>query len=145
MHVGLPEVAYNQLVSNSNSFTWVCYICGCPNFHSSLFDNVSIETSNSFSLLSASSDIDIPGQTEPMTSTPIKDKTQTPKFSSPKNRGKRAIKGMIINCNGLKSSRKQALFRAALDHHDPDIVLGCEAKIDNDIATYSVFPDSCPS
>ena len=49
---------------------------------------------------------------------------------------------MIINCNGLKSSRKQVLFRAALDHHDPNIVLGCEAKIDNDIATYSVFPDS---
>ena len=140
--VGLPEEAYNHLVSNSNSFTWVCYICGCPNFHSSLFDNASLELSNSFSLLSESSDVIVTEPTEPTTSTPIKGKNRTPKFNSPKNRGKNSIKCMIVNCNGLKSTEKQAIFRAALDQHDPDLVLGCESKIDNSIATYSIFPDN---
>ena len=49
---------------------------------------------------------------------------------------------MIINCNGLKSTEKQAVFRGALDQHDPDLVFGCESKIDSSIATYSIFPDT---
>jgi len=104
-----------------------------------LFD-ISLETSNSFSSLDNTSDHDIAFQTQPITSTPTKNENPTPKFDPPKNRGKSAIKCIIINCNGLKSSDKQATFKAALDQHDPDIVLGCESKIDNTIATYSIFP-----
>ena len=76
-----------------------------------------------------------------MTSTPSKDKNKTPMFDL-KNRGKKAIKCMAINCNGLKSSEKQAIFRGSLEQHDPDLVFGCESKIDGSIATYSIFPDN---
>ena len=44
---------------------------------------------------------------------------------------------MVINCNSLKSCKKQADFKAAVTNHNPDIILGCESKIDEDIATYS--------
>ena len=49
---------------------------------------------------------------------------------------------MVINCNGLKGKDKQAVFRAAIDHHSPNIILGCESKICADQATYSIFPDN---
>ena len=49
---------------------------------------------------------------------------------------------MIINCNGLKGASRHIEFQALLDLHQPDIVLGCESKLDKDIPTYSVFPQN---
>lgn len=49
---------------------------------------------------------------------------------------------MIINCNGIKSVGKQAVFRATIDQYQPDIVLGCESKLSGNIATYDVFPEN---
>ena len=36
----------------------------------------------------------------------------------------------------------QADFRAAVNNIDPDIIMGCESKIDSSIASYSVFPQN---
>ncbi|XP_072022153.1 uncharacterized protein [Amphiura filiformis] len=129
-------------MNTSGSFSWVCYQCGCPNFDSSLFGTRSIELSNPFSTLSDSI-IDIPGGDYPKTSTPTdtNHEQQFRSFSPPKNRSNK-IKTMIINCNGLKGQKKQAAFRASVDHHNPDIILGCESKISQDMATYSIFPDN---
>ena len=49
---------------------------------------------------------------------------------------------MIINCNGLESSKHSTEFQALLDLHDPDIVLGTESKLNPDISSYSIFPPS---
>ena len=49
---------------------------------------------------------------------------------------------MIINCNGLKSSKHSSEFQALLEIHDPDIVLGAESKLNPDIPSYSIFPSS---
>ena len=65
-----------------------------------------------------------------------------PATSSPKRNTKPKLKGMIINCNGLKSSKHSAEFQALLDIHDPDIVLGTESKLNTDIPSYSIFPSS---
>ena len=48
------------------------------------------------------------------------------------------LKGMIINCNGLKGPSRFSEFLH--DFHKPDIILGCESKLDYDVPTYSVFP-----
>ena len=48
---------------------------------------------------------------------------------------------MALNCNGLKGSSKLASFQAAITHHAPNIIMGSESKIDEDISTYSIFPD----
>ena len=74
------------------------------------------------------------------TSTPSKDKTninKTPqKFSSKVKK----VKIMIMNCNGVKRSSKQAAFLAPLDIHRPDVVLGCESKLCNSMCSYEFFP-----
>lgn len=43
----------------------------------------------------------------------------------------------------VKSPAKKAEFQALVDLHKPDIVLGCESKLDSTIPTYSVFPSTC--
>ena len=40
------------------------------------------------------------------------------------------LKGMIINCNGLKGPSRFSEFQVLLDFHKPDIILGCESKLD---------------
>ena len=42
---------------------------------------------------------------------------------------------MALYCNGFKGSSKRATFQA-ITHHAPDIIMGCESKIDGDISTY---------
>ena len=76
----------------------------------------------------------------PRTSTPIKGSTHQPRFQS-KNRRHR-LKAMVVNCNGIKGSDKQAAFQALIAHHDPDVIMGCETKIAGSVATYSVFPEN---
>ena len=49
---------------------------------------------------------------------------------------------MIINCDGIKSAKKQADFRAAVDKHSPDVILGCVSKLDSTLATYELFPSN---
>ena len=45
-------------------------------------------------------------------------------------------------CNSLKSNEKKANFLTELEHHNPDIIIGCESKLDNEHANYSIFPKS---
>lgn len=47
---------------------------------------------------------------------------------------------MLVNCNSLVSNRKQALFNQILDEHKPDIICGCESKLDGTIRSEEVFP-----
>ena len=47
---------------------------------------------------------------------------------------------MSLNCNSLKSVEKQAEFYSLIELHEPNIILGCESKLDQSIASYSVFP-----
>ena len=48
---------------------------------------------------------------------------------------------LSLNCNGLKSSNKQAEFFALTDLHQPDIIVGCESKIDPTMPSGSIFRD----
>ena len=49
---------------------------------------------------------------------------------------------MTLNCNGLKGRSKHSNLNAAITQHSPDIILGCESKLNADISTYSIFPDN---
>ena len=48
----------------------------------------------------------------------------------------------MINCNSLVSENKRIEFKTLVDHHNPDIIFGCESKLDSSIATYSIFPEN---
>lgn len=61
--------------------------------------------------------------------------------SSPKRHKHRpSLKILQINCNSIRSSVRNALFRAHVDLHNPDIILGCESKLDQSVPTYECFP-----
>ena len=138
----MSDHGYENLQNISHSFSWICYKCGCPNFSSSLFATASLDLSNPFSVLDSASELDCSdvNLNHPLTSTPTDPTSKArPRFQTPKNR-RHGLKAMIINCNGLKSARKQAAFHSTVEHHNPDIILGCESKIDGSIPTYSIFP-----
>ena len=50
------------------------------------------------------------------------------------------LKGMIINCNSLKGPSRFSEFQILLYFHKPNIILGCESKLDCEVPTYSFFP-----
>ena len=49
------------------------------------------------------------------------------------------LKIVVANCNGIGGSKSNAGFRRLMDFHQPDILLGCESKLDGE-STYSVLP-----
>ena len=53
---------------------------------------------------------------------------------------KNKIRGMILNCNGLKVTDHNTKFQVLLNLHNPDFVLGTESKLGSDISIYSIFP-----
>ena len=46
-----------------------------------------------------------------------------------------------LNFNSLKSTTEIAERNSLISDHDPDIIVGCESKLDNTHGTYSIFPD----
>ena len=114
---------------------------------SAIFSKSNISTSNRFASLSIS-DTTNDVQNQHQTSTPTSAShgnasrlPPRPNFSPSKNRRK-ILKGIIVNCNGLKSPAKYSQFQAMIDHHKPDVILGCESKLDEGTPTYSVFPSN---
>ena len=93
-----------------------------------------LELSNSFDAFSK----DITWQSTFIKSTP----TTTNELNHRKASKRNKIKGMIINCNGLKSTDHSTKFQALLDLHNPDFVLGTESNLHPHVPTYSVFPPS---
>ena len=130
-------------MKNIFCFSWICYKSGFPNFYLSISQTLSVDTTNSFSLLSDIHSTN--GEAEnmhPKTLTPTKHTTSNRKTPTIEN-WKHGLKAMIINCNSTKSTTKQAAFWATIDQHQPEIILGCESKLDNNMATYELFPDNC--
>ena len=48
---------------------------------------------------------------------------------------------MVINCDGLKGEKGGLTFQTALEQHSPDLIIGCESKLDTTIPTGSIFPE----
>ena len=119
---------------NDSKLVWICNICAFPNFSTTFLLNniVDITDDNSFAILNSNHS---PIGSPLYASSPSKQPSAT-------KAKRRKLKVISLNCNGLKSSAKKSDFHALLDLHEPDIVLGCESKIDSTIPTYSIFPDT---
>ena len=116
----------------------MCLQCDLPNFSDSFFDlSTDLCLNNSFSSLDSLS-ISSPVTPIQFNCTNSKRPTRAPE---PKPK-RRKLKGMIINCNGLKSTSRFTEFQALLDLHDLDFVLGTESKLQQDISSYSIFPSN---
>ena len=115
-------------------------ICATICLHDSeLFDSsaLSVVSSNPFSPLSPDpTDIGPPlGSSSPTTG--------TTSGTTQRQRKKKMQQFDItsLNCNSLKSTKKQAEFSSLIDLHNPAVILGCESKIDREIASYDAFPE----
>ena len=124
--MNMPIDVFSAL--GNTSISWHCCNCGLPNISSSYYDNtrdpVFVESD------SCLDDSDVVGH-------PIH-------ASSPvalrQRKKPQAITILSINCNSIRSIRKQGDFLSLIDAHNPTIILGCESKLSSDIATYECFP-----
>ncbi|XP_068739230.1 uncharacterized protein [Montipora capricornis] len=140
---------YN-ILSNS-SCSWICEQCGLPNFSTSFVNSsTSFESPNSFSSLSGSSAQLLTSSTSIWSPSPQQNTSKsqraafaTKKSSSTKNnlQSPRSLNIVIANCNGIGGRKSNPEFQSFINHHSPDIMLGCESKLDGE-PTYSVFPSN---
>lgn len=138
LHVRCLEMNIDDYENLANSScSWICPNCDLPNFSTTLLDSStgSIVLCNSFDILSTNC-------TQTTSGTPRGNMncTNVPKPDKSSKRNK--LRGMIINCNGLKSLEHSNYFQALLELHDPDFVLGTESKLHPGIPTYSIFPST---
>ena len=110
-----------------------------PNFSTSFLlskssDFIVTNSFESLSPLSSGSCSSSPGPPQ-LSSSPLR-------HTSPSRQKKRKLKVISLNCNGLKGSAKKLEFHALIDLHQPDVILGCESKLDPTIPSYSVFPNT---
>ena len=108
-----------------------------PNFSTTflLQNSLIVTDKNSFSILTSQSDSD-PGSSR-RTSSPV---TQL----VPRKSKRRRLKFFVLNCKELKSQSKKAQLHGIIDFHCPDVVIGCESKLDSITPFYSIFPESYP-
>ena len=128
-----------------NSYTWVCFKCGLPNFtNSSLFTTLTV--SNSFQLLadlpndsSIIPSVPVPSRGPQCTSSPKKRSNTFDKKKLCKQRGKRnPLK--IINLNFQSLRNKIPHFQALIEIEKPDIVVGTETWLNHTILTSELMP-----
>eukprot|EP00057_Strongylocentrotus_purpuratus_P010608 XP_011665082.1 PREDICTED: uncharacterized protein LOC105438667 [Strongylocentrotus purpuratus] len=146
-HVSVsPPDSYDILTKKSRSFAWVCCQCSSTNIgSSSSLQGLNLSQSNRFSPLHhESSDEETLPSINPLTSTPTSSPggCRQPRFHPPSRNRKKAFKVMVVNCNGLKGNAKKSSFHAAIAHHTPDFVFGCESKLDDSLSSYSIFPSN---
>ncbi|XP_048579020.1 uncharacterized protein LOC125560735 [Nematostella vectensis] len=137
--IAMTAQSYDRLGSDSQ-LAWLCNKCLFPNFSTTfLLNEMDLCHENRFESLSSDSTISSDPGSPLFTSSPSR-------FHDPQgNRVKitrRKLKILSLNCNGLKSPAKKSQFQSLVALHDPDVILGCESKINAIIPTYSIFPEN---
>ena len=138
---GVGDHIYNIL--SVSSCTWICCDCGLPNFSDSFFDSSldTIESENSFSVLNTS-EPNLTQSSPPKCKSVPKATNKSTHYQNKQAQRKietKPLKVAVVNCDGISGSKSNADFRCFLYHHKPDIVLGCESKL-NGQPTYNIFP-----
>ena len=130
MHMSTP--VYNALASSNIS--WHCVTCGMPNFSSSLFESFMVNTSNSFDQLSNCNVVVSPGLPAFMSS-PIKpNRTDRNNYYKPRN-----TKVLVVNFQSIKNKKEELCN--LLDSANPNILIGTETWLRNDINSFEIFPE----
>ncbi len=124
---------------NSSNVSWHCLQCGLPNFSSTLFNSPpSIASTNRFDSLSSFSDMsNSPGQ--PLAASSPSDTTHQTR-QPPHRRRVAPLTVLVINCQSIVN--KKALLSTTIDSHKPDIIIGTESWLRNDIHTSEIFPSN---
>jgi len=149
----MPLEVYRGITQNTS---WICTGCGIPNFSTTLFETTmadsiatSIATSNSYSVLSETSD-DIPSS--PAATNSTIDSVDSPDTSigppqhasSPARQpharkpARKQFRVMITNFQSMRAKRQP--FWLQLEELDPDIIIGSETWLHPGIHEREVLP-----
>ena len=130
-------LSYNQLGDSDLNISWHCVICNNPNYSTILHDYNNIETSS----ISSTNISDIPpyspDQKPTCTIKPVH--TSTPTRNKSPHKCNQPLKILNINFQSIKS--KLCRLSNLIDSTRPDIIIGSETWLDNDIKN----PEICPS
>ena len=127
-----------------SSLEWVCCQCGQPNYSSSLFEATIPESSNSFSILTSSnsnSGAAVEDTTPILRSTPRRLHKDDKECETRRNKLKqqrKSVKIIIINFQSI-TNKKEAVLDM-LESVKPDIIIGTETWLSNDVNNSELFP-----
>ncbi|XP_069122198.1 uncharacterized protein [Argopecten irradians] len=122
-----------------SSVTWDCLNCGLPNFSSTLFDTSPTDISNKFSHLHDTSTLS--SSDDPKSPGPPKASSSPKKQTTPPNTTNRFIKPTrIATINFQSISNKKPELEHLLHTLKPDIVIGTETWLNNNIPSHEYFP-----
>ena len=153
--MGMNTMIYDYI--GKPNVTWICCQCGLPNFSSSLFNNTDFVHSNPFSPSDETSPIQ---DTPPLATSSPKPGASLSAFSfsrhesstsstpgasvsgtcTSKEEGSRKLKVVSVNCQSVKEKTRE-LGNLILTT-DPDIILGQESWLNDNIFNGEVFPDN---
>ena len=146
---GMNKSTHDNL--ENSSCVWICPACESANYTSTVLRSTpTLSISNTYSALdtltedSASSsesneDMESLGS-HVQSSTPSRPMSQKPSYRPTTRKTPAKLKAMEINRNSIKGSERAAVFAAHVDLHNPDIIFGCESKLDHDVPTQASLP-----
>ena len=139
-HISCMEMPTEIYKANANSsISWIGCKCGLPNINPSLFHTLSnIELSNSFSCLEDTA-FSVEEIGSPVaTSSPIDINSHHNTRNKRNLRNHCKLKTLVLNCNGL--NEKVPELQTLIDRHEPDIIIGTESHLKNNILTSEITP-----
>ncbi|KAK3096098.1 hypothetical protein FSP39_023212 [Pinctada imbricata] len=119
--IGMASNIYRYHSVIKTDASWICCSCGLPNFSTSLFESLVVDTSNTYHSLSSSHDTtcssEDPGS--PLhASSPIRSKAKH------KEPPKQRFRILSLNIQSVRS--KMSTFANIVDSSNPDIIVGTE-------------------
>ena len=139
-----------NIFEQHSSYTWICCTCGMPNFDTSYFGSLNkFSDSNIFDSLSSISIDSLPPDMllgKPLnSSSPSKHAAENAQSKakvgkSARKPKERPLKFVNVNCQSVRA--KLPGFQHLLQAEDPDVVVGTESWLHENIPTGEIFPST---
>ena len=118
------------------NISWNCDICGLPNLSSHIFDTSTITSVHSNDTFTDTSfNLDSLGSPT-ATSSPIQ-KTRSNTYTK-KPRSDTPLRILVVNCKSIKNKKQE--LENLVETSKPDIMIGTESWLSNDIQSTEIFP-----
>ena len=149
---GMSNNLYNAHIEHE-SYVWICYKCGIPNFTDSTFFLSSINTSNSFDILATTTDSELADSfntdadigTPMLSSSPKNTGPRSAKHNKPsrKNKTKPVTRSMkFLNINFQSIGNKIPNLQVLLKKENPDVIFGTETWLKDSVFSNELLPST---
>jgi hypothetical protein len=131
----MPSQLYDNITKPNAS--WICS-CGTSNYSTHLSDSFSIESSNSYEVLSTLTDSNITDSFNSLTDLGSPQATSSPKKPNSSSRGNSTLKVLNVNFQSVKA--KKASFWNVIDSLNPDVIIGSETWLKPEVSNAEILP-----